>query len=554
MRCAFLSGSVRIHHQFHLCVDIERISSNGDAGRLRSSTGTFLTSGVPRLGMQHLTILVRERLTANRMQVNVLMIGASNIWWVPLANVFGRRTINLLGLLMLTLCSMWAGLADGFWNLLAARFFMGAGGGSSDTVCPQVVGDLFFVHQRGRAMAVYTGMQAVGSLIGAVAGGYIAAGSGGLPWLHWTNVVLSATTLLLTFLFVPETLYRREVPLGAQDAADEEMRDKIRATRTEVLPVAETAIEFKPYTLGRSLSIGRYEGHLGRQFLALFFPLLLPGVWLVGLWYAGLVGGIVICSTVGPTIVAMPPYLWGQNVGLISVGAIIGSLVGAAYTYLVADLITKRAALSDTHGYSEPEPRLWAAVPGLVLATFGLMTFGFSAQYTHSYSWVGLEFGVGMLAFGLMSVPSVGFNFVSLQLPSKRPRHRLMKSQAYRGIHLHCGGLFRCCDCHSCHSRIRVVILRCRMGDPEGRCGALWYFRYAYGHLWPADHPNDHVWQENSNCDGKMAARDVAGMNFHGSEPSGWGERERWMLARTAAMFEHSPRNAYSCGVHHRVR
>lgn len=80
------------------------------------------------------------------------MVGAANLWWVPLANTFGRGPVFLLSLLMLTLCSMWAGLAHNFNSLLAARFLMGVGAAPADTVAPDVVGEVFFVHQRGRAM------------------------------------------------------------------------------------------------------------------------------------------------------------------------------------------------------------------------------------------------------------------------------------------------------------------------------------------------------------------------------------------------------------------
>ena len=84
--------------------------------------------------------------------VNVLMLGASNLFWVPLANTFGRRPIILISMLLLIFSSMWAGLATNFRSLLAARAFMGAGGGPADAVAPDVVGEIFFVHQRGRAM------------------------------------------------------------------------------------------------------------------------------------------------------------------------------------------------------------------------------------------------------------------------------------------------------------------------------------------------------------------------------------------------------------------
>lgn len=80
------------------------------------------------------------------------MLGASNLWWVPLANTFGRRPVLLVSLLVLVLSSMWAGLSTTFDSLMAARLFMGIGGGPADAVSPDVVGEIFFVHQRGRAM------------------------------------------------------------------------------------------------------------------------------------------------------------------------------------------------------------------------------------------------------------------------------------------------------------------------------------------------------------------------------------------------------------------
>lgn len=85
-------------------------------------------------------------------QVNVLMLGCANIWWVPLSNVFGRRPIILASLVMLTLCSVWAAKATSFNSLLAARVFQGIAGAAADTLCPGLIGEIYFRHQRGRAM------------------------------------------------------------------------------------------------------------------------------------------------------------------------------------------------------------------------------------------------------------------------------------------------------------------------------------------------------------------------------------------------------------------
>jgi MFS family permease len=80
------------------------------------------------------------------------MLGASNLWWVPLSQSFGRRVVLLLATLILTLTTMWCGLTTNFGSLLAARTIQGMGGGAADAVAPAAVEDMFFIHQRGRAM------------------------------------------------------------------------------------------------------------------------------------------------------------------------------------------------------------------------------------------------------------------------------------------------------------------------------------------------------------------------------------------------------------------
>lgn len=52
----------------------------------------------------------------------------------------------------MTLSCVWAGVAKGYDSLLAARMFQGMGGAAADTVAPALVGDVFFLHERGRAM------------------------------------------------------------------------------------------------------------------------------------------------------------------------------------------------------------------------------------------------------------------------------------------------------------------------------------------------------------------------------------------------------------------
>ena len=80
------------------------------------------------------------------------MEGATNLFWVPLSNIYGRRIIILISLLLLTVFSFWCASAQSFKSLLAARVFQGIGGATAETLAPEIVGKIFFVHQSGRAL------------------------------------------------------------------------------------------------------------------------------------------------------------------------------------------------------------------------------------------------------------------------------------------------------------------------------------------------------------------------------------------------------------------
>ena len=224
------------------------------------------------------------------------------------------------------------------------------------------------------------------------------------------------------------------------------------------------------------------------------------------LQYGGLVGGIVTISATGPQLVAGPPYLWGQNAGAINAGGIIGTAIGAIYTYFSVDWSITRQAAKDARGtgkgYAEPESRLLTMLPGLFVATTGLWVFGFSAQYPGGKNWVGLEFGLGMLAFGLMQVPSVGFNYVSFHPLSGR----LIRANVanwildYRSVQCRQRGLLR--DDHNIKSCnfFCLDFLRQYMGSRSRASTAIRNLWHAARNIFVADDSNVVLRKADQDC------------------------------------------------------
>ena len=217
----------------------------------------------------------------------------------------------------------------------------------------------------------------------------------------------------MALIFLPETLFDRrrvmendQTPPETESELRHEKHSDVRINKIETYP---------KFTFARSLRMNTNRGGYLRQFGRPWLTLRLPGVWMVMLQYGGLVGGIVTITTIGPSILAAPPYLWGKNAGLLSAGGIIGTVLGGLFTVLFADSQLKRQAKHDSHGLAEPESRLPIMIPSLFMATTGLLMFGFCAEYPAPGRWVGLEVGFGMLCFALMQVPSIEFTYVSVE-------------------------------------------------------------------------------------------------------------------------------------------
>ncbi|EGP86985.1 uncharacterized protein MYCGRDRAFT_86328 [Zymoseptoria tritici IPO323] len=374
--------------------------------------------------MPHQDISTLSQLVA----VSTLLLGTSNIFWVPLGNIFGRRPILIISLILLLLTTVWCGLAEGFPSLLAARALQGASSGPVYTFAPEITGDVFFHHERGRAMIAYTMCLAAGPYIAGVSGGYIAARLG-YRWLFWISAVLVGFTLILEVLIVPETLFDREAELlreGRGDMVDVQHGFPTTSTKEAIHTKEDTAgservpTQQRPWTYIQSLKCGIYKGDIIRHFLAPWKSLVFPGTWVVMLLYGGLVAAIVSTSTIGPIFLSQPPYLWGPNVGLINLGGVLGVVVGGAITFVAADWLVTKRAKDDDNGLSEPESRLPALFPGVFLATTGLWTFGFCAANPSENAWAGLAVGIGMISAATATVPSIGFNYI---IDSYHPLH-----------------------------------------------------------------------------------------------------------------------------------
>jgi MFS family permease len=95
-----------------------------------------------------------------------------------LAETKNRRVLIAVGVAAWSLATAAAGLATGFWSLLAARALVGIGEAAYATLAPSLLADFFPPERRNRVFTVFYVAIPVGSALGFAVGGALGAAYG----------------------------------------------------------------------------------------------------------------------------------------------------------------------------------------------------------------------------------------------------------------------------------------------------------------------------------------------------------------------------------------
>ncbi|KAI3390414.1 hypothetical protein diail_9733 [Diaporthe ilicicola] len=112
------------------------------------------------------------------------------------ANIFGRRILTLLAILIFAIGSAISGPAPTLGVLVAGRAIQGIGAAGLNTMVEVIVCDLVPLRERGKYMGFIFSIYGIGTSIGPVIGGAIAARAT-WRWIFYINLPLAALSLLL---------------------------------------------------------------------------------------------------------------------------------------------------------------------------------------------------------------------------------------------------------------------------------------------------------------------------------------------------------------------
>ncbi|KAK0255804.1 hypothetical protein B0A54_11065 [Friedmanniomyces endolithicus] len=359
------------------------------------------------LGQQQLSLLTG---------LNVITLGFSNIFIVPLSNIFGRRPISIFFGLLVVLTNIWQALATTHSSFLAARACNGVVAATSETIMVQVIADMFFLHERGFWVGLYFTFYFSGAFLGPVMSGNIAAMHGWRSFF-WLSVALALFVTLLLVVGFPETRWRRHpsnhtgLHSHSNDAGEHDV--KLESEVSEMAAGGQMVGKGKPSKSQWSpfqKPDSRWMTFVVRDITTPFIVFFNPIVFWAALMLAGPANLLLVFNLTESGLFGSPAYGFSPGaVGNTNFAFFVGGIIGVLTAGPLSDWWARRATIKN-NGIREAEMRLPALLP---YCCFYLISHVVGAVgYQNLWHWpVIIVCGFGFCGLAVTSIPTIAIAY-----------------------------------------------------------------------------------------------------------------------------------------------
>ena len=133
-----------------------------------------------------------------------LFLGALILVGGSMGDLFGRKRMFALGIVIFAAASVWCGLTSDITQLVVARAVQGIGGALLTPESLAILRASFDEGQRGKAIGMWSAFSAITSALGPVLGGWLVQYAS-WRWIFFINLPFAIIVLVVLYFFVPES-------------------------------------------------------------------------------------------------------------------------------------------------------------------------------------------------------------------------------------------------------------------------------------------------------------------------------------------------------------
>ena len=169
--------------------------------------------------------------------------GIGNLIGMPLAIGVGRRIVLLASTIVLVIGAILCATQENYEWHLWSRCAVGLAAGQSEALVPMITQEIFFLHERSKALMGQQAIQVSLTAVWVLFAGEI-ANAITPQWWYGLGAALAGAQLVLAFFFLPETKYERSIASFQEGDSDVDGDAKVSV---EVVCTERPPLDFERY-------------------------------------------------------------------------------------------------------------------------------------------------------------------------------------------------------------------------------------------------------------------------------------------------------------------
>ena len=123
-------------------------------------------------------------------------------FWGKLSDLYGRKPLFIIGIVMFLIGSALSGLSQDMGQLIFFRGLQGIGAGSLFPIALAIIGDLFSPAERGKYQGLFGAVFGIAFIAGPLIGGFL-TDNFGWHWIFYVNIPVGLVALFFIFRLLP---------------------------------------------------------------------------------------------------------------------------------------------------------------------------------------------------------------------------------------------------------------------------------------------------------------------------------------------------------------